>query len=169
MAQNLAIALSRDIWGYLLLTSGAAWAQTPHSLTVSPSLCLHCVSLTVSPTVFLTVSSPFAALQQVVRQRCHRMAAAARDSSDVAEAELPAGCRLDPMVFVYELPPQFNVHFVPDPDKGWQRRMQNGAVASHPSLWPGDGYVVRGQHPSPVQRRELNLFYAGLLWYSVGN
>lgn len=78
---------------------------------------------------------------QVVRHRCHRTNDAAGNEASVEEPELPPGCRLDPMIFVYELPPQFNVHLVPSPDKGWQRTMHNGAVVSHPSLWPGDGYV----------------------------
>jgi hypothetical protein len=78
---------------------------------------------------------------QVVRQRCHRLNNAAGDEASVKEPELPPGSHLDPMIYVYELPPQFNVHLVPNPDKGWQRTMHNGDVASHPSLWPGDGYV----------------------------
>lgn len=44
----------------------------------------------------------------------------------VNEEELPEGCALDPMIYVYELPPQFNTWLVADPDNGTSSQREPG-------------------------------------------
>jgi hypothetical protein len=52
-------------------------------------------------------------------KRCHTAVQGERgETMRVHEDELPEQCGLDPMIYVYELPPRFNTWLVADPDPG---------------------------------------------------
>ena len=52
-------------------------------------------------------------------KRCHTAVQGERgETMRVHEEELPQECGLDPMIYVYELPPEFNTWLVANPDPG---------------------------------------------------